>query len=193
MIATKKSKRGNLYTKSFATADNFCSHFPMLLKSQAHNTLQDLCERYGVPAQVHTDNANEETKGAWVRVCREFLIKQTVTEPYSPWQNRCERAIQECKKPYRRLVDNHQIPVDLWDYTMEHASELYSVTVHSGSERCGVDYMTGDTPDISHLLHFDYYQPVFFLDPMTPFPESKEKIGRWLGTCLLYTSDAADE
>ena len=87
MIATKKSKRGHLYTQCFATADNFCIHFPMLLKSQAHEKLQDLCDRYGVPAQVHTDNANEETKGAWARVCREFLIKQTVTEPYSPWQN----------------------------------------------------------------------------------------------------------
>jgi hypothetical protein len=40
--------------------------------------------------------------------------------------------------------------------------------------------MTGDTPDISHLIHFDYYQPVYYLTPAS-FPETKEKLGRWLG------------
>ena len=41
---------------------------------------------------------------------------------------------------------------------------------------------TGDTPDCSHLLHFDFYQPVWFWDPSeTKFPIAKRKLGRWLG------------
>ena len=27
-----------------------------------------------------------------------------------------------------------------------------------------MERMTGDTPDISHLIHFDFYQPVYYLD-----------------------------
>ena len=39
----------------------------------------------------------------------------------------------------------------------------------------------GETPDISHVLMFHFYQPVWFLDPSTSFPNSKERRGRFVG------------
>jgi hypothetical protein len=47
--------------------------------------------------------------------------------------------------------------------------------------RSGIEVITGNTPDISHLLYFDFYQPVYYLDELMKFPHDKEQLGRWLG------------
>ena len=39
----------------------------------------------------------------------------------------------------------------------------------------------GITPDISPLLTFTFYQRVYFLDTEIPFPDSKERVGRFIG------------
>jgi hypothetical protein len=39
----------------------------------------------------------------------------------------------------------------------------------------------GVTPDISALLSFHFYEPVYYLDIVEPTPYSKEKAGYWLG------------
>jgi hypothetical protein len=37
------------------------------------------------------------------------------------------------------------------------------------------------TPDISALLSFHFYEPIYYLDVEEPTPLSKEKAGYWLG------------
>ena len=39
----------------------------------------------------------------------------------------------------------------------------------------------GDTPDISSLLPFDFYDPIWYYDETSSFPEPKRKTGRWIG------------
>ena len=41
--------------------------------------------------------------------------------------------------------------------------------------------MSGETPDISNLIQFHWYERVYYYDPLTSFPESKEKLGRFVG------------
>jgi hypothetical protein len=41
--------------------------------------------------------------------------------------------------------------------------------------------MTGKTPDISNLLQFKFFEPVYNYDPMVPFPASKECLGHFVG------------
>ena len=40
----------------------------------------------------------------------------------------------------------------------------------------------GRVPDISDLLAFRFWEPVYYLDPEESFPHSKEKKGYWVGT-----------
>jgi hypothetical protein len=47
--------------------------------------------------------------------------------------------------------------------------------------RSGTEVVTGHTPDISHLMYFDFYQPVFYYDENAVYPEARERVGRWLG------------
>ena len=39
----------------------------------------------------------------------------------------------------------------------------------------------GDTPDISHILVFQFFEPVLYLDPSVAFPETKELPGYFVG------------
>jgi hypothetical protein len=39
----------------------------------------------------------------------------------------------------------------------------------------------GNTPDISSLLPFDFYDPIWYFDETSSFPEPTCKIGRWIG------------
>jgi hypothetical protein len=39
----------------------------------------------------------------------------------------------------------------------------------------------GNTPDISSLTSFDFYDPVWYYDQTVNFPEPKRKMARWLG------------
>ena len=56
----------------------------------------------------------------------------------------------------------------------------------------------GITPDLSPLLIYSFYDRVYYLDAEVPFPQSKEKLGRFVGiaentgdalTFLVYTED----
>ena len=46
--------------------------------------------------------------------------------------------------------------------------------------RTALEVLTGNTPDISHFLDFEFYQWIKFFDP-TAFPESREVLSRWPG------------
>ena len=42
--------------------------------------------------------------------------------------------------------------------------------------------LTGDTPDISEIFDFEFYEPVSYLNnPDIKFPQAKRKLGRWVG------------
>ena len=44
-----------------------------------------------------------------------------------------------------------------------------------------IEMAFGLTPDISALIQFSFFQPIYFLDGTQPFPSSKELPGRFLG------------
>ena len=183
MFANTKSCIGNKCAQVFVDGDAEClAFYPMKQESQGPLMLNNFVYDFGIPAQIHSDNARMETVSKeWKKPIDTFSIHPTTTEPYTPWQNFAEREIQEIKKDINQVMDRKNIPDWLWDATGEYIAECRH---HWARKKLNwwtpLEAMTGDTPDISHLLHFDYYQPVYYLTPAS-FPETKEKLGRWLG------------
>jgi hypothetical protein len=58
---------------------------PMKAKSEAGHALQWFDHNVGIPSVIHTDDTKEFTMGKWKYVCSTHIIKQTQTEPYSPF------------------------------------------------------------------------------------------------------------
>ncbi|MGH7954922.1 MAG: hypothetical protein ACREOZ_03085, partial [Gloeomargaritales cyanobacterium] len=88
----------------------------MKSKSGAGDALGEFVQDVGIPRELHTDNAKEETLGRWRKIRLNNHIKQTETEAYSPRQNRAERTIREIKKSVIRLMSRSKTPKCLWDF-----------------------------------------------------------------------------
>ena len=64
---------------------------------------------------------------------------------------------------------------------MLHAAWCINHTAkQSISWRTPVEYVKGETPDISPL-QFEFYERLFYLDPRSQYPQARERRGRFLG------------
>jgi len=43
------------------------------------------------------------------------------------------------------------------------------------------EQVQGHTPDISPYIQFDFYEAVYYWDPVLGFPDERKRLGRWLG------------
>ena len=123
-----------------------------------------------------------QTGVKWREVLRKYTIAESTTEPHHPQQNPAERRIGEIKKYAEKILDCTGAPSYLWLFCMLYVTFLLNRTAmavidwRTPHERC-----LGETPDISALLQFAFYEPVYYLDPDVSFPDTKEKIGHFLG------------
>ena len=58
---------------------------------------------------------------------------------------------------------------------------LNVVAEPSLNDRTPTEKALGHTPDISPFLHHKFYDPVYYYDDAATFPNSREKLGHWLG------------
>jgi hypothetical protein len=99
MFVTVKSLKGNKCAQVFSTKD-FIRFHPMESKAECNQALQTFAENVGIPADLVTDRAKEETgpNSNFRKLCRELRIRTRETEPYTQKQNEAETAIRELKK-----------------------------------------------------------------------------------------------
>ena len=183
LFASTKSSRGNTMSQVFATDTDFARVVHMSAKSDAGNALTDVFQTVGVPRHMVTDGAKELTQGTWGKRIKEYQVKATTAEPYSQFQNKAETLIRELKKKWKRLMINSRAPMKLWDWCLTYVADTHSLTAHPIFKldgRTPYEILTGNTPDISEYLEYDWYTPVWYLDP-GDFPGDDRKIGRWLG------------
>ena len=177
----KASARNNTCFQLFVSAEGFVAGEPLTTKADAWQALNNLCRNYGVPRLLISDNAKEETLGDWRRVIKHHLIKQRMTEPHSGWQNRCEDEIREVRKHYARIMALHRCPEAFWDFCMEYVIAVRQFLVRrAAGDRPPLETITGETPDTSEFMDFDFYQWIKYRDS-TMDKDSPIKLGRWLG------------
>ena len=143
----------------------------------------DFIRKHGIPPVLHRDNAKAEMSEKVTEINRNLIIADTWTEPHSPWQNPAElNAVKFLKNQCQVLLDRTGAPEDLWFLAQQYIADVHYVSAHPLLNWLTPAHVVGgDTPDISHILMFYFYQPVWYLDPTTSFPESKEKKGRFVG------------
>ena len=166
----------------YCTDFGWCKVYPMKSKAMAHYTLDELHKDVGVFAEMKPDNAKEEVAGQFAEKLRRVGTALRPIEPYTYNQNKMEANIRELKRMFRRAMRRSGAPLILWDHCFELMAELRSHTAMDKFELEGktpVEVLTGDTPDISHLVEFGWYDYVWYIDP--PDSIERRKIGRWLG------------
>jgi hypothetical protein len=121
------------------------------------------------------------TATPWGKTCRKHKIKQTTTEPHSPWQNLAELAGGIIKRKVCKVMKSTSTPVVLWDYCWEYCAAIKSLTASPNiylNGKTPFEPVHGYMPDISEYVTFKWYDWVWFHEPSNP---EKQELGRWLG------------
>jgi hypothetical protein len=182
-FSSERLNINNTCGQMFVTNFGFIKFVPMKSKAEASVALMELIQYMGIPKHIHSDGAKEMTQGYWKKICNEFGIRMTQTEKASPWQNRTEIEIRELKRHTRRFMHRTKTPVQLWDFCVNYVAHLRNHIVRplpTLQGRTPYELVTGNTPDISELLEFEWYQPVWYYEP-AEFPHQNKLLGRWIG------------
>ena len=180
LFAKEKSLTGNSCAQLYADGQGFINIYPMESKDKAGETLKSIVRDVGIPNTIISDNAPEQTgkNSTFQQTCRKYNIEARSTEPYSPWQNKAEGNIKIVKDKAKRRRIRRQVPKRVWDFGIVWEAEIYSCTAGKDGQTA-LERITGDTPDISEWIEFEFYDMVWYWDNQH---DSKEpKIGRWLG------------
>jgi hypothetical protein len=150
-------------------------------KSKVGEVLGTMINEVEIPAKIVFDGAKEQTgkKSEFMRLVQNNRILHWQTDPYLPWQNQAEDQICEIRRRWRLLWQRMGVPTRLWDYAMVHIAKLMNFTARGRNDQTGHKEITGDTPNISEYVDFDFYGWVWLWDAQDM--DNNPKIGRWLG------------
>jgi hypothetical protein len=157
--------------------------YPMKTDHEMAHTLEDFIRSYGAPNVLFSDNARAQIGKTVHEILRMYAIKDFQCEPHHQHQNFAERQIQEVKKRCNILMDRTGTPATYWLLCAEYAvyilNRLSSPTLN---QKTPLEVATGQQPDISAILAFHWYQPVYFCSTKPTYPsQTQERSGRIVG------------
>lgn len=160
----------------------FTATYGMKTESDGPEALEDFIRQYGAPFVLRSDNAKMEIGHAFTKICRKYNVKQTTTEPHHPQQNPAERQIQEVKKRTNMIMDRTGCPEEVWYLVVQYVVYLLNRTATEALKwKTPWEVAFGETPDISNLIQFEFWELVYYHNPAESFPDSKERLGRFVG------------
>ena len=157
--------------------------FPMKTEHEMAHTLEDFIRSYGAPNALFSDNAKAQIGKTVKQILRMYAIKDFRCEPHHQHQNFAERQIQEVKKRCNALMDRTGAPASYWllctNYAVYILNHLSSASLN---QRTPIEVATGQQPDISAILAFYWFQPVYYRSTKVSYPSnSQERSGRIVG------------
>ena len=193
LLSKVKSILGNTCANVY-TQGKFTQAVPMISRKDAGKSLVEFSDDVGIPEDLTTDGATEFTgrHTKFVKEARRMRIRLHTTESGHKNQNHAaEREIGHLAKCWKLRMTKKKVPKRLWDFGLVYESELLSRMARGSDRRTGYEEVTGQTPDISEWLDFEFYDLVWWFDrPNKPnFTDDNRRLARWLGISHRVGSD----
>ena len=130
-----------------------------------------------------SDHAQSEISNRVLDILRAYCIDDWQSEPHHQHQNFAERRYQTIKRLVNTIMDRTGAPPSTWLLCLKYVCYLLNhISSPTLEDKTPIEAATGERPDISALLQYTFYQPVYFKEPDTNFPsESPERKGYWVG------------
>ena len=183
MDGQHKSFDGNKFAQVFTMDFHFSAFYPIESKGYAGDSLKRFIADFGVPDNIICDGSKEQTKRGmtFMEQVRKHHINIHTTKPNRHNQSKVEGVIRESWKNWFRTMQQKHVPRRLWDYSLKWVSEVHVRTSSDAADlkgRTPLEWITGDSVDISEYLDFSFYDWCCYHDNAGPGPT---KLGRWLG------------
>ena len=168
-------------------------HMPSKESIHIVKAYQDFMRYEGVPHSLHRDLAPEQKTDEILELNRKMIVKDTWSEAGIPEQNPVEQGgVRILKNAADIIIQRTGAIPESWPWVYNYIADVNN---HCASKiinwKTPIEKRHGYTPDISALLLYQFWEPVYFLtDEKTP--NSKERKGRWMGIspnvgdCLTY-------
>ena len=179
---------GSTMAQFFCGRDTLvCDAYGIKSTKQFINTLSDNIRKRGAMDTLISDGGKYEISKRVTDLLRSLFIQDYQSEPYHQHQNKAENRFGLAKRYTNTVMNNSGCPAFCWLLRLQYIcvvlNHLASPTLQG---ICPVQALEGTTPDISFLLHFSFYEPVYYrIDSSEPdlnFPSSSnEKKGYWVG------------
>ena len=164
-----------------------CDAYGIKSTKQFINTLSDNIRKRGAMDTLISDGGKYEISKKVTDLLRSLFIQDYQSEPYHQHQNKAENHFGLAKRYTNTVMNTSGCPACCWLLCLQYIcvvlNHLASPTLQG---ICPVQALEGTTPDISFMLHFSFYEPVYYrIDSSEPdlnFPSSSnEKKGYWVG------------
>lgn len=157
--------------------------FGMKTDAQFVNTLEDIIRERGAPSRLLSDSAIVIRSSRVKDILRALYIGQWTSEPHRQHQNVMERRYQTAKRLTNLLLDRSGCPPSCWLLCLQYVCTVLNCTAcQSLNWSIPLTVLLGVTIDVSPLLRFHWFQPVFYAVDDVSFPSSsKEALGYFVG------------
>ena len=146
--------------------------------------LAEFVNDVGIPDSLLSDRAPEKV-GQRIEFMKEvdrFKIRLRRSEVGRSNQNYAAKGESgELKKPWRNRRLRRKVPPRLWDYGLINESNILNRIPRGQQQRNSIEMVTGETPDISEWLDFEFYDRVWYYNQKIELDRSGRRLARWLG------------
>jgi hypothetical protein len=133
--------------------------------------LQDVIQRRGAPSKLVSDCAQAEISGRVKDILRSLIIGDWQSEPHQQHQNPAEQKYHNVKWMANTILDRTGLPPQTWLFALMCVCFVLNFTASASLNwRTPMEILTGTTPDISPLLSFQWWEPVYFKLDDDSFP-----------------------
>ena len=186
------SIQGNTCAQLF-TNGNFTTVHPLNSKAKVAQALTEFSDDVGIPDVLLSDGAAEVTgqHTDFMKEVNRLKFKLKRSEVGRSNQNyAAEREIGELKKRWRNRMLKRKMPPRLWDYGLIYESNILNRISRDQQQRTGIEMVTGETPDISEWIDFEFYDRLWYYDQKKiEIDGTGRRLARWLGVAHRIGSD----
>ena len=157
--------------------------YPMRSGKQLVNTLEGNIHRHSAMDKLISDSAKNEISHKVKDILKAYNINDWQSEPYHQNQNPAEWQYRTIKACTNTIMKRTGAPALCWLLTLQYVCYILShISTASLGGQVPLQVLYGVTPDISIILLYTFYHPVFYATHDQHFPsDSKERSGFWVG------------
>ena len=157
--------------------------YPMRSSKQFINTLEDNIRRRGAMDKLISDSAKNEISHKVQDILRAYNITDWQSEPHHQNQNPAEWRYRTIKAWTNTIMNRTGAPAYCWLLTLQYVCYILNhISTGSLGGQVPLQVLYGITPDISIILLYTFYQPIFYATHDQHYPsESEERAGYWVG------------
>jgi hypothetical protein len=150
--------------------------------AQFPGILTDEIITHGAPTKLISDRACVETSKEVCSILRTYGISSLQSEPHQQHQNPAERQYQTVKRLCNTILDRTGALAYCWLLCLMYMCFVLNNAFLAVIQSTPLRHAYGTDNDISPMLYFLFYEPVYYLVDETTFPsKSKELHGQWVG------------